>query len=659
VQTRAAWGLGALLCALSPLAHAQPEPAISFEGYTGLLNVPSADVTPDGRLDPALSNHLEGRYAHHTGPRNALFSLGLWPYLELGGRLAESSGLRDLSGNLKVRVPFLPVWAPALALGYQDFAGAGRRFRSRYAVATESIGPLRLSLGYGLGPDRMRGIFGGASLQATDEVSFLADYDTRDVHLGARFVSPSYRGIRAMVMGQVEATDLRHLELAVGLQLPMRRTYEQPEAHVASLPPRAPPVVASPQRLPDGEGPTHALRELKARLIAHGCEDVRVGLADGEILVVEYENHRYAVSELDALGLVLGIAAERAPHEVSALFVVAKRQRVPVLEVRTRISDYLDFLDGGRARAPLDVRHPHRRYDHRDTLWVAEDLAAPRVLARVDLYPVFSHFVATEVGVVDVALALGADVSAPLWPGAAASTTWQLPVARTANFDEGGPFSRYRPEAGLRHAQLHQGLRVSPSVIAMISGGLYRSRYAGAHAEAIVSPGEGTHALHGRAGLFQAGGDDRRTTWLGTYRYRHAASDTSLAITYGQYWYQDGGYTLELARRFDDLDVTLVYKYNTDHAAGLRISVPLTPRREPMAPRAVHIRGPERVSAGLQTSVWRDDGTNRVTPGIAVMPTQRHDLARSYLDHDRLDPAYVRARAERLRDAYRRWGAGS
>jgi hypothetical protein len=72
----------------------------------------------------------------------------------------------------------------------------------------------------------------------------------------------------------------------------------------------------------------------------------------------------------------------------------------------------------------------------------------------------------------------------------------------------------------------------------------------------------------------------------------------------------------------------------------------------------VHIRGPERVSAGLQTSAWRDDRTNRVTPGIAVMPAQRHDLARSYLDHDRLHPAYVRARAERLRDAYRRWGAG-
>ena len=664
MRARAAWGLGVLLFVLGPgtLNAEGFRESISFQGYTGLLNVPTAEVTPDGRLDPVFTNQLDRQFAgEHTGARNYIFSVGLLPYVEIGGRLADSSRMMDLSGNLKVQVPFLPDGAPHLAVGFQDFAGAATKFQSRYAVATQALGPVRLSLGYGLGPDRKNGVFGGAEWQASSGLSLLADYDARDAHAGVRWLTPSFKGVRGMVMGQVPFAEPADLEVAVGLQVPMRRSYARPagSAKPAWLA-EAKTGRAGAAPVPADTAPSDcercALRALKHALIDHGFEHVRVGLASPDVLYIEYENQRFAINELDALGLVLGTAAASAPASVDAFIVVAKKHQVPVLEVRGEVGSYRAFLRGASG-APLAIDQPPARYDHRATEWIGEDLTASRVWARVDLYPVFAHFVGTEVGALDLALSLGADVSVPLWRGALASTTWQMPMFRTRHFDEGMAFHSFRPSTGLRHAQVHQAVKLSPDLLTMVSVGLTRSRYVGALSDTIWSPGRGAHSLRARVGAFEPRGDGaRKDVWLGTYRYYHAGLDASASATYGKYWYQDGGWTLELQRLFDDTAITLFYKNNTDHAAGVRISLPLTPRREPAPPRLVQIRGPDRVRAGLQTSLWRDDGSNQLTPAIAVIPAQRHDLERSFRNHDRLSRAYVMRHLPRMRAAYLRWG---
>ena len=77
------------------------------------LNIPSAEVTPDGRLDPALSNDLDPNLSDdHADPRSFGFSLGVFPYLEIGGRVADSTRMLDLSGNFKLQIPHLPAWVP-------------------------------------------------------------------------------------------------------------------------------------------------------------------------------------------------------------------------------------------------------------------------------------------------------------------------------------------------------------------------------------------------------------------------------------------------------------------------------------------------------------------------------------------------------------------
>jgi hypothetical protein len=48
---------------------------------------------------------------------------------------------------------------------------------------------------------------------------------------------------------------------------------------------------------------------------------------------VEYENRRYNRNELDALGLVMGLAALYTPPSVTHMRVIVNKVNVPVLEV--------------------------------------------------------------------------------------------------------------------------------------------------------------------------------------------------------------------------------------------------------------------------------------------------------------------------------------
>ena len=671
-------GLGALACALCP-AVASADGSISFQGYSGLLNIPTAEVTPEGTLEPVFTNQLDRRFqGEQTRPRNTLFSLGLFPNLEIGGRIADTSEMFDLSGNVKLRLP-TPRWAPRLAVGWQDFVGEAKTFEARYAVASGELGPVQLSLGYGLGPERLDGVFAGAKLRVTDSLAVMGEHDARDAFVGARWVSPPYRRVRATVMGQTPVAAPRRFELAVGLELPLTRRLRAPETPLKRVKGRADRFGRSPLPRWDPPSPTpresvgyfdeKRLWELNWVLGAVGLADVRVGHV-GQIIVIEYENQRYRASELDVLGVVLGAVAAYATEPLTMFFVVAKREGLPVLEVRGHVEAYREFLLGNHADPQLEVRSPHRGYDHGDTMWVAEQgerpvfisrhrryYLPPVPLARMELYPVSSPITATEDGGLGVAVALGGDVVAPLWRGGAVHSTLQLPLVDTHDGGEGRATATLASRVGLRDAQIHHAARLAPSVLSMASAGVFRFDYTGILSDTIWSPGRGAHSLRARLGYFAPvlGGERHRDLWLGTYRYDHAPLDTALSVTSGKFWYQDRGISAELTRRFDDASVGMFYKFNGDHAAGVRISLPLTQRKRQERGRRVQIRGPSEISASLQTSMGAGDGADRVIPGIATIPNPRYDLTRAYLDDDRLSPAYVTRNLPRLRDAYLRW----
>ena len=203
--------------------------ALSLQGFTGLLNTPNAEVTDEGKAYLLYSNQKEDKWRDRT-PRQEtyMFSVGLFSVMEVGGRLTEApgAGVRDLSANFKVRVPFIPrgTYFPQVALGMQDAGGGAKQLQTKYVVATEEWWRFRFSLGYGKGPDRMDGVFGGVELKTFEWLYLIGEHDTKDKNLGIRFVSPDLFGLPVNLQATAKTSlDYRagHMEYGIGIQIPL------------------------------------------------------------------------------------------------------------------------------------------------------------------------------------------------------------------------------------------------------------------------------------------------------------------------------------------------------------------------------------------------------------------------------------------------------
>lgn len=145
-------GLSVLPVALS--AEEQTATWVNTYGVSGgLIDMPTAEVGPDGRLITTIS-HFGG-----TTKTNLSFQLtprisGVFRYSGIKGLTAPGSGLStyfDRSFDVHYQIFDEKTYRPALAVGLRDFLGTGL-YSGEYVVATKSVGPkLRLTGGLGWG----------------------------------------------------------------------------------------------------------------------------------------------------------------------------------------------------------------------------------------------------------------------------------------------------------------------------------------------------------------------------------------------------------------------------------------------------------------------------------------------------------------------------
>lgn len=196
---------GHLFSDVTPVRRAERWVAPSFEGVTGLIRTPTADVMPDGRVALGTSwiprEQTSGLNAGASRSQPAFATLGFLPNLELTFRFTF---YRDISSHFdghdvnwpydldrslaaQYRLVRQRDWLPSLAVGTQDIdAGddSSKVGRATYLVASREEGPLDLHLGFGTG--RFDGLFGGVELGLGDRVRLLGEYDTKDVNFGVR-----------------------------------------------------------------------------------------------------------------------------------------------------------------------------------------------------------------------------------------------------------------------------------------------------------------------------------------------------------------------------------------------------------------------------------------------------------------------------------------
>jgi hypothetical protein len=679
-----------LALAFPALASAQPaafHDSISLQGFTGLLNTPNAATTEEGKIYLSYSNQEEPQWRKRTPHQdNVMVSLGLFDLVELGARLVEAPKVaRDLSGSFKVRVPFIPKggYLPQVAVGMQDIGGGSKYLQTSYVVASEELWRLRLSVGYGTGPDRMKGVFGGVELKACDWLYLLAEHDTTEANVGIRLVTPSLFGYPVNLQATAKSSldhEPGHPEFAVGLQFPLGVDHHYSAAlptaastastattaTTAPAPPKsttaAAPTITTAEPFQQAMEATLQLQVLLNKLTRDGFENVRVG-ADGKTLVVEYENARYNHNELDAFGVVAGLAQLEAPPSFEYLRLVEKKKDVAILQLEMPLAELRAFLADAANEGSFDSSLKISRdvTGSQRTVFVPGDRNSSALKASLMLYPGLVTYVGTELSAFDYLLSLKPDLYLNLWKGAVIEARADIPVSWSSNFDDGKRLRGDRHDPRLDRLMIFQAIKPAPSLMAIVGGGMVLAESYGTANELVWTPGAGNHQV--KVGqVYASGGDskERDEEYLGSYRYFFSPLDLYLQGTGGKFLTRDKGFVGELRRYFGDTAVTLFYKNSTTEQGknfqigGIQFDLPLTPRRD-MKPYLVQVRGADDWSYAQETSIAKEGRSNLVGAAVGVRLEPPYNLNRTFYNRDRLSDDYIRNHLLRLRDAYRRY----
>ena len=654
--------------------------------------IPTARTLGAGTIEASFGNLPEPGLLTVARQRSAVLGIGLFDGLEVSGRFAEyatrsdgwgfqGAGISDLSLNLKA------TWSSSdrpsalhLGAGLLDFGGAAAKFRSRYVAGTQALGPLEWTLGLGQsqalqfgGMEHRRaldGVFGSISYElapATSRfgrVEAIVEHDSRQPLAGVRWRSPLLPGFSsARLVGSLHrsvAAGSAHPAATVwmvGMSWPLaEQTVRRAQIVETAPPPQR--AAALPQAARNSA--TARLAELKAALQAEGLERVRVGrLADGG-WVVAYENHRFGRNEADALGLVLGLAADRSPEELRSLAVLVLKQGLPVLTVRTEPTLWRNFVRSGLpglARGQTDVQRGRALRDQ-EVDWLVDE-EGPRTLLQLQLRPELAYAVGTEFAMADYSLAARLTATVPLWRGGQLVAVAQEVMTHTEQARPGGAFPALRQTEGLHTLGLQHTFWLGQRVLASGTVGRFEYGAHGAEGSALVyMPGrDDVLRLRGRA-VQSTPTLPRGADLAGAISYRWAASPTLWAEA-GTQRYTSGswGPTLVVTRWWEDVALQLYFrKGGPRQYAGLEIVFPLTPRSaRPWGP--VQVQGPPTLSLGLRSLVGQP--VNYVEPRQVRDLRLSRDIETFDLDAGRLSPEYILSQMARMREAFLRYAGRS
>ena len=667
------------------LVHAQST-GITSQGNTGGLVIPSAAVINEGSVALTAGNYMEPQFNLYSKHQNYSMGVGLLPNIELFGRFAEyqnplpnstfNNGPRDISANVKLRLPEFWRGMPALAVGINDISGGANYFKAYYGVASDRIGNLNWSLGYAKGTGRgglvanrtFNGVFAGGEYRLGDTgLSALAEYDGKTKHAGLRYVSAPIAMLGDTQLGatlqrsagavNTLAQKADRTSFSVTAMVPFERIAQKaakykPETELPLLDASTTGMVATT---------ADRLENLQRALIEVGLERVRVGL-QGDSLVAEYENNRYGQNEADALGIVLGLAAEYAPKDTQRVQAVTLKAGLRTYATSVAVLAFRRFLRdamAGQARNTLAVeRAPN--YSEADITWHKSEPAA-RNLARLEFKPDIIYTLGTEISSFDYSLAANTQSIIPLWKGAEVYTSHIRRLTNSANMDTGQGFASFRQREGFKTITLQQSVWLGRYVFANAGFGRFNYDTNGVQAEASVFVPNRDDVLRVKVAKYTLKSfqtSAQAAPISAAYRYVHSPS---LWLEAGAQRYSDGtkGPSVVLTRWFGDIAMHLHYrKGGVVQFAGLEMSIPLTPRKG-YEVAGISLGGTPQFTRGIRTRIAdaASGGANTVDPSAVRDFAQDYNAEQHQLNLGRQGLAYMSGQMDRMREAFYLYGA--
>ena len=659
-------------------------------GATGGLNIPSAYVLDSGDMALSVGNYQPAALGTFSRQQNYTLGFGLVPRVEVFGRFTEyttsrnaapglpdANGVRDISANVKWQLPIDMPGFPKLAIGATDLSGGAVYFSSKYAVASDEYGPLRWSLGYAKGKPALNsvggakvldGVFGGAELKlGSTRATALLETDGTQRHAGLRYYSDVLPWLAdAQVVGTVQRSfgannavgqSADKSSVNVSLMLPLGASDSTRKARAEATAKPLPPIASA-----EAGGMVATAKDkmdtLARSLRASGLDRVRVGTLGNE-WVVEYENYRYLHNEADALGVVLGLAAELAPAGITRVNALTRKAGEVMFETSVDVAAFRNFLRDGDAAQVKDTLGFGRLagYDAAAVQWASGEAgsAEQRTRLRVELKPLLNYTLGTEVGAFDYSLAANVRGTAGLWQGGEVYADVVQRLSNSDNMAPGRVFADSLQRNGLKTLALQQSFWLTPRLLTSVGVGKYNYSGLGAEGESILFLPWNEDTVHLK-GSYQRPQDDTQPqhvkAYAASYRWKFD-SDTWVEGGYHQYTDRSTGPALALTRWFGDVALQVfARKGGSNTFIGMELSLPLTPQQG-MGAGLAQLTGTPRFAQSIRTLKTGSGNTaNWVAPN-AVRPVDlNYKPEIELLNSGRITPAYIQNQVQRMRESF-------
>jgi hypothetical protein len=397
--------------------------------------------------------------------------------------------------------------------------------------------------------------------------------------------------------------------------------------------------------------------------------NVRVGEGTDSTVIVEYENMIFNHNELDALGVVTGLVMDDSHgNKFINMCIIIKKKNIRMMKVSMPLAAVRDFMEGmsnsDDFKSKITISN---RFDSSAETGFTEDTAKSSFLATsFVLWPGLGTILGvSENGgdVLEYRLSVKPDIYVNLWKGGLLNARWDIPVSWSKKMDDG------KMDSVMERLMFFQGIKLLPDVMANLGAGMLLHELNGTMNEITWQPGDGNHRIR----LSQTWGKyeksrDNMESYLASYRFYFNPLDISLEGTYGKFWYQDHGFSLQLKRFFGDTSFSFYYKNTTTgdrkkwEAVGVEFAFPLTPQKDMKHYYKMQVRGTEEWVYGQETTLKnrnKDDGRGALNylPDIplAIHPNFTGSLYSQYTDRDRLNKAYIQSHLDRIRYAWQKY----
>lgn len=689
-----------LLCYVfnfSPVVKAE---SLSFQGYTGLLQIPSADTVEHGYGIAQYSDLMfyQNKNSHNS---NLIALYGLLPGLEVSGRLAwftthsnffaEGSEPRDLSANFKFRIPYIPENWLSLAVGAEDVGGQVSYFGSKYVVASRRLGPLKLHLGYANSNDRVQatdlrldGGFGGIEYKPIRYLTLMAEHNGDMVNAGARASLPLnkvWHGAQLDITGLVynekdddNSNDDQDYFFSLAVKFPLGGRLgrlSQEKEYVAyndnSHPLKNTPVQQERAANAVKEGVRLEINPISTpsadpiyshiinRLESVGFVNVSVGRDVQNRLWTKFENRVFNQNEIDAIGLIAGFLCTAGIPKHDSVVLVLMNQRMPVQQIEFNKQACQSLTEGGAGQRLVLPKAGHvRDLTFGEVEWLEKGKRSLTLKPRFTSTVSISNAVGTEFGVFDYSVGLYSNLSFNIAPGLLASISHLTPLDESDDFERGAYFSGSRLPSGSNEWNLQQTIPLGRYLWNTFHIGRFGKYYRGTFNHLNWFSKSGAHRITYRYGEFERDSNplDKPEIRVVSYRYYMQKYDFTIETFHGKFWAGDEGYRIDTKFWFGDSAVGLYYRNTDAEFVGIRWTLPLGFRKDNNN-LPILFTGVEAWNYELQTRINEDE--NRVSFSVGALPKWNWEPEREYFNNDRCGKSYYHRHVPRMRDAYQEY----